>query len=78
MSFDISNYEHAMEKLNEISNNLDSLEDSLEKELGYQLSELRNVYNMTPAKEIHMRRYFKDVLTGLEAVLRDVREKGYY
>ena len=76
--FDVYNYESAVEKLDEVSTNLERLEENVTFELSFSLEELRKVYNMTPANEIYMRAYFKRVLKDLERINKEVQEKGFY
>lgn len=75
---DVYNYESAVEKLDEVSTNLERLEENVTFELSFSLEELRKVYNMTPANEIYMRSYFKRVLKDLERINKEVQEKGFY
>ena len=74
----ITNFEQAYEKLNEVSTNLECLENNVESELAFSLDELRKVYNMVDGNDLHTKAYFKRVMHDLNVILTNVREKGYY
>ena len=74
----ITNFEQAYEKLNEVSTNLECLENNVESELAFSLDELRKVYNMVDGNDLHTKAYFKRVMHDLNVILTNVREKGFY